>query len=447
MSKKYDVPTLGKRTIKSPIQLSNGNTNDEFHYISDSDRVLIDGTLKNFTDCLKSGKEPASFEKSGPREFIYFEPAKTKVAIVSCGGLCPGLNNVIRGLVTQLFQRYNVQTVFGIKYGYEGLIPEHNHPYVELDPETVDDIHKDGGTILGSSRGAQDIGRMVDTLERLNINILFTIGGDGTLTGAHEIYKEITRRNLKISIGCVPKTIDNDINCIQKSFGFETAFATARDILINAHYEAKGALNGIALIKLMGRDSGFIAANAALAVPDVNYVLVPEMEFDLYGENGFFNHLQKRLARRKHAVIVVAEGAGQFLFSEDEEVEVDASGNVKHRDIGVFLLEKMKDYYAKQNFPVTIKYIDPSYIIRSTAANANDSKFCSQLAQNAVHAAMAGHTDFVVGYWNNFFTLMPISLAISERKKINLNSEFWWSVLEATGQPGDMRNVKQPIAL
>ncbi len=445
MIKKYDVPTLGKRTIKSPIQLSSGNSSDGFHYIGDSDRVLIDGTLNNFFHCLKNGTEPESFEKAGPREFIYFEPAKTKVAIVTCGGLCPGLNSVIRGLVTQLFHRYDVRSVFGIKYGYEGLIPEHNHPYIELNPENVDDIHKDGGTILGSSRGAQDIGKMVDTLERLNINILFTIGGDGTLHGAHEIYKEVTRRNLKISIGCVPKTIDNDINCIQKSFGFETAFATARDILLNAHYEAKGALNGIALVKLMGRDSGFIAANAALAVPDVNYVLVPEMEFDLYGENGFFSHLQKRLARRQHAVIVVAEGAGQFLFAEEKEgdaIEKDASGNVKHRDIGIFLLEKMKEYYAKQNFPVTIKYIDPSYIIRSTAANANDSKFCSQLAQNAVHAALAGHTDFVVGYWNNVFTLLPTSLAISARKKINLDSELWWSVLEATGQPADMRNKK-----
>lgn len=442
MINKYEVPTLGKRTIKSPIQLSSGNTTDGFHYTSDTDRVLIDGSLNNFFHCLKNGTEPESFEKAGPREFIYFEPAKTKVAIVTCGGLCPGLNNVIRGLVTQLFHRYNVRSVFGIKYGYEGLIPEHNHPYIELDPETVDDIHKDGGTILGSSRGAQDIGKMVDTLERLNINILFTVGGDGTLHGAHEIYKEVTRRNLKISIGCVPKTIDNDINCIQKSFGFETAFTTARDILLNAHYEAKGALNGIALVKLMGRDSGFIAANAALAVPDVNYVLVPEMEFDLYGENGFFDHLKKRLLRRQHSVIVVAEGAGQFLFGKDGEVEHDASGNVKHRDIGVFLLEKMKEHYAKEKFPVTIKYIDPSYIIRSTAANANDSKFCSQLAQNAVHAAMAGHTDFVVGYWNNVFTLLPTPLAISERKKINLDSELWWSVLEATGQPTDMCNKK-----
>jgi len=388
---------------------------------------------------MQSGQEPESFEKAGPKEFIYFEPAKTKVAIVTCGGLCPGLNNVIRGIVTQLYHRYQVTSVFGIKYGYEGLIPESNHPYVELDPETVDDIHKDGGTILGSSRGSQNISKMVDTLERLNINILFTIGGDGTLHGAHEIYKEVTKRNLKISIGCVPKTIDNDINHIEKSFGFETAFTIARDILLNAHYEAKGALNGIALVKLMGRDSGFIAANAALAVPDVNFVLIPEMDFDLYGQNGFFEHLKKRLATRRHAVIVVAEGAGQFLF-QNPESEKDASGNVLNKDIGVLLREKMKEYYAQQNFPVTIKYIDPSYILRSAPANANDSKFCSMLAQNAVHAAMAGHTDFVVGCWNSMFTLLPIPIAITERKKINLDSELWWSVLEATGQPSSMIN-------
>lgn len=433
------ITRLGKCNVQTPLKLSKVHGDGIYDYITDDERVLVKPSLKSVKEAIASGKEPMSFEKAGPKEMLYFEPAKTKVAIVTCGGLCPGLNNVIRGIVNQLYNRYNVTNILGIKYGYEGLVSEHNHGYVELDPEVVDDIHKNGGTVLGSSRGVQNISEMVDTLEKLNINILFCIGGDGTLQGAHVIYEEIAKRNLKISIAGIPKTVDNDISYIDRSFGFETAFAQARDILINAHYEAKGANHGVALVKLMGRDSGFIAANAALAVPDVNFVIIPEMDFDLYGPNGFLETLKDRLTKRKHALVVVAEGAGQFLFDEENE-GTDESGNRRYNDIGVFLKDKIVDTFSKGGFEVTVKYIDPSYIIRSSPANANDSKFCSQLAQNAVHASMSGHTDFVVGYWNSQFTLLPIPVATRRRKKVNLESELWWSVLESTGQPMLMKN-------
>ena len=294
--------------------------------------------------------------------------------------------------------------------------------------------------MLASSRGEQPYEVIVDTLERNNINILFCVGGDGTLKGAHGIYQEIERRGLKIVVAGVPKTIDNDINLIEKSFGFESAFTAAQSIILNAHYEAKGAINGVALVKLMGRDSGFIAANVALAVPDVNFCLIPEMDFDLDNpetKNGFLNLLEKRLERKKHAVIVVAEGAGQQFF--EGERKKDASGNILHEDIGIFMKNQITDYFNKKHIPISVKYIDPSYIIRSIPANANDSKFCEQLTQNAVHAAMAGRTDFVVGYWNGAFTLLPIEAATSRRKKVNLEGEFWWSVVEATGQPMKMK--------
>jgi 6-phosphofructokinase 1 len=280
---------------------------------------------------------------------------------------------------------------------------------------------------------------MVDTLEILNINILFCIGGDGTLRGAHAIHEEIKKRKLKIAVAGIPKTIDNDIDLIQKSFGFETAFSIANDIISNAHNEAEGAHNGIAVVKLMGRDSGFIAASAALAIQEVQFVLVPEISFDLYGPRGFLRVLRKRLEERHHAVVVVAEGAGQELF-EPGEIEKDASGNIKHQDIGIYLKEKIKEEFDSKGFPYSIKYIDPSYIVRSAPANANDSKFCNLLAQNAVHAAVAGKTDFVVGYWNNEFTLIPISMAVKNRKKIDVEGELWWNVLEATGQPISMKN-------
>ncbi len=440
MDMDFTIKTLGECKIKSPLLLSKVKGDGIYDFVEDGERVLYSNSLHDVMNAVKNGQDLVSFEKPGPKDFLYFEPAKTKVAIVTCGGLCPGLNNVIRGLVTHLYNQYGVRNVVGVQYGYAGFNPDNHIPFINLDPDLVDDIHKDGGSMLASSRGEQPYEVIVDTLERNNINILFCVGGDGTLKGAHGIYQEIERRGLKIVVAGVPKTIDNDINLIEKSFGFESAFTAAQSIILNAHYEAKGAINGVALVKLMGRDSGFIAANVALAVPDVNFCLIPEMDFDLDNpetKNGFLNLLEKRLERKKHAVIVVAEGAGQQFF--EGERKKDASGNILHEDIGIFMKNQITDYFNKKHIPISVKYIDPSYIIRSIPANANDSKFCEQLTQNAVHAAMAGRTDFVVGYWNGAFTLLPIEAATSQRKKVNLEGEFWWSVVEATGQPMKMK--------
>jgi 6-phosphofructokinase 1 len=435
----FIVSSLGRGNVASPLKQSQRPASPVYKFVDDEDRVLYDVSAENYEHCKMTGETPVSFEKAGPKETILFEPAKTKVGIVTCGGLCPGLNNVIRSLVNQLYYRYGVKRILGIRYGYEGLIPEYNHEVVEMTAPMVSEIHLSGGTFLGTSRGNQDVSRMVDSIELMNLNILFCIGGDGTLRGAHAINEEIQKRKLKIAVAGIPKTIDNDIDLIQKSFGFETAFSIANDIIRNAHNEAHDAYNGIAMIKLMGRDSGFIAANAALAIQEVNFVLIPEVSFDLYGPNGFLNALRKRLEERHHAVVVVAEGAGQDLF-ESVTHEKDASGNVLHSDIGIFLKEKIRTEFKALGFPYTVKYIDPSYIIRSAPANANDSKFCNLLAQNAVHAAMAGKTDFVTGYWNNQFTLMPIPMVVAKRKKIDVEGELWWNVLEATGQPVSMKN-------
>jgi 6-phosphofructokinase 1 len=423
----------------SPLKQSQREDSPVYKFVEDNDRIVYDNSLEYYNNCKTTGETPVCFEKAGPKETIFFEPAKTKVGIVTCGGICPGLNNVIRGIVNQLFYRYGISRVLGFKYGFEGFISDFNHEVVELTPEMVSDIHIAGGTILGTSRGNQDVCKIVDTMEIMNINILFCIGGDGTLRGAHAIHEEISKRKLKIAIAGIPKTIDNDIDLIQKSFGFETAFSIANDIIRNAHNEASGAYNGIAVVKLMGRDSGFIAASASLATQEVNFVLVPEISFDLYGPRGFLKVLRKRLETKHHAVVVVAEGAGQELF-ESGENKKDASGNVLHKDIGVFLKGKIKEEFDSKEFPYSIKYIDPSYIIRSAPANPNDSKFCTLLAQNAVHAALAGKTDFVVGYWNNEFTLLPIPMAVANRKKIDVEGELWWNVLEATGQPISMKN-------
>ncbi|HQH18016.1 MAG TPA: ATP-dependent 6-phosphofructokinase [Bacteroidales bacterium] len=439
-SSTFNVQTLGKSTLKSPIQLGYDKGDGIYNYIKDEERILYE---KNYTSILKDLKEkktPISFEKAGPRENIFFEPSKTKAGIVTCGGLCPGLNNVIRSIVMELYYRYGVEKILGFQYGFEGLIGKYNHPYIELTPEVIDEIHLYGGSILGSSRGDQDISEMVDTLEKNNINILFCIGGDGTLKGANDIFKEITKRKLKIAIATVPKTIDNDISFIEKSFGFETAFSKAHDIIRDAHNEAKGYYNGIVIIKLMGRDSGFIAAHAVLSMQEVNYILIPEMgEFELEGEKGFLNILKKRIELKHHALIVVAEGAGQHFFKNTTN-NIDNSGNIKPNDIGLFLKDQISSYFKSQKLAVSLKYIDPSYIIRSASAVANDSMFCSQLAQNAVHGVMAGKTGFVVGTWSNYFTYIPISVTVGGRKKIDLESELWWNVIEATGQPMCFKN-------
>jgi len=428
------IETLGTRTIRSPLasqQLSG------FHFIDDRERILFN-TLFNEENANGEWEHPLSMEMAGPRENIYFDPSKTTAAIVTCGGICPGINNVIRSLVMTLHYRYGVHRIYGVQYGYQGFIAKYKHPFVDMTPELVSDIHQFGGTILGSSRGEQNIGAIVDCLERNGINILFTIGGDGTLRGANRIAEEIKQRKLKIAVVGVPKTIDNDINHIEKTFGFETSFTIASPIIRDAHNEAQGAYNGVAIVKLMGRDSGFIAANSALAMPEVNLVLVPEIEFDLHGENGLLEIIRKRLQRKHHCLIVVAEGAGQSHFQKNREI--DASGNILYNDIGIFLKNEIRKYFEEKKMDVVIKYIDPSYIIRSAPANPSDSIFCNKLGISAVHAAMAGKTNVVVGRRNNAFIHLPIELVIQERKKINVKSDLWINLLETTGQPISMKN-------
>jgi len=402
-------------------------------FVDNNHRVIYHNDPVKIKMFFDAGKEPPSMEVAGPREKIFFDPAGLKCGIVTCGGLCPGLNDVIRAIVMSLSFHYGVQKIYGFIYGFEGLVPSYNHKPVELTPQSVLDSNKVGGTFLGSSRGPQDISVMVDTLEGMGINILFTIGGDGTLRGAMAISEEIKRRGLKIAIIGIPKTIDNDISFIDRSFGFLTAGSEARKAISSGHTEAIGARNGIGLVKLMGRDSGFIAAYAALADNEVNFCLIPEIPFSLE----FFLHtLQKRIERKAHAVVVVAEGAGQDLIRATGEL--DASGNTRFNDIGIFLREKIKEHFSKIKMELNLKYIDPSYTIRSVPADASDAAFCLLLGHNAAHAGMTGRTNMVVGHWQNEFNYIPIPLAVSKRKKIDPKGWVWSSVLASTGQPADM---------
>jgi len=426
------VRRIGEPSFLSPMAgLVKGRPSSP-HYVHEADRVLLDDTLVGAASRLCGVAELPSLEPGGPREYIYFDPSRTRAAIVTCGGLCPGLNNVIRGLVLELADNYGVTEVLGFRDGFRGMVDDDLLP-LALSRDAVADIHNRGGTILGTSRGNQDPTRMVATLERHGVSLLFVIGGDGSLRGAAKIADEADRRGLALSVIGVPKTIDNDIPYLDQSFGFQTAFTRATDSIKSALTEASSTPNGVGLVKVMGRHSGFIACYAALASHDVDFVLIPEMRFRLDGPGGFLGRLRDRVRQRGHAVVVVAEGAGQDLFEYDGAV--DASGNARLADVGGLLRQRIIADFAAAGEELSIRYVDPGYAIRSVPANGWDAVYCLRLAQAAVHAAMAGRTAMIVGRWHGRFVHIPISVATASRNEVDPDGDLWMSVLEATGQP------------
>ncbi len=420
------VLALGEQTIASPLR--------GIEFVDPSERILVDANWAHVQASLAQEKTPATYDVAGPRSSIYFDPLKVKAAIVSCGGLCPGINDVIRAIYMALKHGYGVNEIYGLHYGYQGLNPAFGHEPDFLEADEVDDIHQQGGSVLSSSRGPQPVDVMAQFLFDHGFNMLFTIGGDGTQRGALELTQEIQRRGLPISVIGIPKSIDNDLSCIQRTFGFSTAVSAASTAIQAAHNEAKGAPNGIGIVKLMGRHSGFIAAGATLAYSEVNCTLVPEVRFELDGPDSLIEYVAKRLHRRKHCVIVVAEGAGQYLFDQDDN-GCDASGNTKLDDIGIYLKSCLAAGLKERGMDCSLKYIDPSYTIRGIPATADDSIYCLELGQNAVHAAMAGYTGMLVGYWHNTFTHVPLELATGSRKVLDVNGPLWQAVLQSTGQP------------
>ncbi len=401
-------------------------------FVGEADKVLVDDRLSQLPSSPELLRELPAFELAGPRNRVFFDAPRVRAGIVTCGGLCPGLNNVIRGLVLELWFGYGVKRITGFRYGYQGLISRGVTPE-QLTPDTVSRIHDQGGTILGSSRGSQDPAKVVDSLEALGIDILFVIGGDGTIRGAMQLGTEIEKRGLAISVVGVPKTIDNDIHFIDRSFGFESAFSAAVEVIRAARVEATGARDGIGLVKLMGRHSGFVACNAALASTDVDLVLIPEVPMQLEGDRGVLRYVERVLDRQGHSVIVVAEGAAQDLLAQG--AGADKSGNSKLGDVGVFLRERITQHFRQETRDVTLKYIDPSYAIRSVAASPSDSVYCWNMARNAVHAAMAGNTEMLIGRWHGRFVHVPMPLATRSRKQVDPGDDVWTSVIEATGQP------------
>jgi 6-phosphofructokinase 1 len=431
-----NIANLGARDFPSP-SWKRDFAAEGAGWHSDGDRILLDDHMASVSAILLKGEELPTLELAGPRREIFFNPVDTCCAIVTCGGLCPGINDVIRAIVMQAYYVYGVRRILGIQYGYEGLVPACGHQALDLTPDDVKTIPYFGGSFLGSSRGKQDIKVMVDRLEELAVNILFVIGGDGSQRGANDLFEEVQRRGGRTAIVGVPKTIDNDLMFMDRSFGYQTAFAAAFHAVTAAHTESRGARNGVGLVKLMGRDSGFIACSAALATGEANAVLIPEVPFTLEGANGLLEVIEKRLVNRGHAVVIVAEGAGQDLIPVTE-ASIDASGNKLHQDIGIFLRDRITRHFKEKNFELNLKYIDPSYIIRSVPAAPEDRIFCLNLGRHAVHAGMAGKTGMVVARWHQRFVHLPMCLVTRGRRKVDPAGDLWRSVVEVTGQPAKM---------
>lgn len=428
------IALVGKAQIPSPfLQRESSHGGPPVRFVEENERVLVSPLLR---DIPSDGSAPLSFEIAGPRRSIFFNSSQTRAAIVTCGGLCPGLNDVIRSLVLMLNYGYGVTEVYGIRYGFRGMVDGIGEAPFMLKPDVIEPISNEGGTYLGTSRGNQDPVLMVDFLCRRNIQILFCIGGDGTQKGTLAIAAEAERRNYPLSVIGLPKTIDNDINLVEKTFGFDTAVAVAAQVLHGAHVESHAEHNGVVIVKLMGRESGFLATHAAIASGDVNFLLIPEVPFELEGMSGFLQILRKRLESRHHALVVVAEGVSERLLSSPhEKVPLDASGNRIMEDVGIYLRDRVSRWLKEQEVESRVRYIDPSYLVRSFRANSMDSIYCQNLAHNAVHAAMSGRTRMLVATCNNIYCHIPLEAIVQGRKFVDPNGDLWRSAMETTGQP------------
>ena len=427
------VPHLGKfyAAENAKNELGNGVTHDYSQFTGKEDVILGDIVRKEGMDNFSRG-----YLRAGPRKSLYFNPKQVKAAIVTCGGLCPGLNNIIREVTKALLNLYGVPAVYGVRGGYWGFHESPvGEPPLKLTHEAITGIQHIGGTVLGSARGGFDIEQIFGFCQRYEINQLYVVGGDGTHRAANKVGLEALHRKLNLAVAGIPKTIDNDLDLVDRTFGFNSAVMAAQDAIRSAAVEARcNKPNGIGIVKLMGRHAGFIAAHATLASGEVDLCLVPEVAIELEGPYGIMPHIQRVLKAKGKAVIVVAEGAGEELVGAS--AEVDAGGNKKLPEIGPFIKKAVEEWFKARNTTVTIKYIDPSYMIRSVPAIATDALFCMLLAQNAVHGAMAGYTCFTTGLCCNRTVYLPIpALVENSPRKMDKAGRTWERIIASTGQP------------
>lgn len=397
----------------------------------------------------KASHEPVSraYVRAGPRRALFFEPTAVTAAIVTCGGLCPGLNNIIREVTRTLLLDYGASRVLGITDGFNGFDAA-AHPPTELTLASVERIHDAGGTVLGSARGGFNLAAIEAFVDKYSVQCLFIVGGDGTHRGAVKIARWAADAGRPLAVVGIPKTIDNDVSLVDRSFGFTTAVGEAVKAIKAAVVEARSAPHCVGLVKLMGRHAGFIAAHATLASGDVDACLVPEVTTPLHGQDGLIPHLHAVIQRKGHAVVVVAEGAGtEYMPPEVDEQgkpAVDAGGNAKLPPVGPWLRDTLaRELGALLGEKPPVKLIDPSYVIRSVPANASDALYCLLLGQNAVHGAMAGLTGFSVGLYNNRTVYIPMQVLVDNSPRVmDPLGRTWERVLGVTGQPFTAQALK-----
>ncbi|XP_042396037.1 ATP-dependent 6-phosphofructokinase 5, chloroplastic-like [Zingiber officinale] len=432
-------PTTFTPKSRGPLDVGNGELKDKSDgYVHDDDRALL--KVLKFASPSSAGAECIDpdcswveqwVQRAGPRKEIYYEPVEVKAAIVTCGGLCPGLNDVIRQIVLTL-EKYGVKNIVGIQYGFRGFCDQSLRE-LPLSHQVVQNINLAGGSLLGVSRGGPSVSAIVDSIKAKAIDMVFVLGGNGTHAGAYAIHNECRKRKMKVTIIGVPKTIDNDIQLMDKTFGFDTAVEEAQRAINSAYIEAHSAYHGIGIVKLMGRSCGFIAMHASLSSGQIDICLIPEVPFKLEGPNGVLQHLEHLIRTNGSAVICVAEGAGQEFLSKSNAT--DASGNAMLGDIGVYMQQQIKMHFKNIGLPADIKYIDPTYMVRACRANASDAILCTLLGQNAVHGAFAGFSGITTGVCNTHHVYLPIPEVIRFPKSVNPNSRMWHRCLTSTGQP------------
>ncbi|KAI5411720.1 ATP-dependent 6-phosphofructokinase 3, variant 3 [Lathyrus oleraceus] len=397
-----DVPHLSDYipdlpTYPDPLQDNPSYAVVKQYYVNQDDTVAQQIVVH------KNSSRGTLFRRAGPAQKVYFDSKEVYACIVTCGGLCPGLNTVIRELVCGLYHMYGVHKVLGIEGGYRGFYSRNTIP---LTPKIVNDIHKRGGTILKTSYGGHDTSKIVDSIQDRGINQVYILGGFGTQNEAAMIFEEIRRRGLKVAVVGIPKTIDNDIPVIDKSIGFDTAVEEAQRAINSAHVEAESAENGIGVVKLMGHCSGFIAMYATFASRDVDCCLIPESPFYLEGPGGVLEFIEKRLREQGHMVIVIAEGAGQELIlpsDKSNKNRPDAASDDLFHDVSLWLSLKIKDHFARsKKMAINLKYI----VMR-----------------------------FTVGPVNGRNCYIPFHLINEGQKRVVITDRMWARLLSSTHQP------------
>ena len=381
---------------------------------------------------------PASWAvRAGPRDTIYFDPSAITAGIVTVGGLCPGVNHILQALVVAL-TAYGVRDIRGIRYGLRGFF-ETDYPPVPLSVESVDQIHLNGGTVLGTSRGGSNVPRIVDAIQLMKLDQVYLVGGNGGNAAADAIHRECKARGYPCAVVGLPKSIDNDILLIDSCFGFSTATNEAQRAIMAASVEARSAHNGIGLVKLMGRSSGFLAAQASVGAGVVDVCLLPEVTFDL---QQVLSYVFDVLKRRGHAVIVVAEGAAQDTMRAELQAsglevpdERDPSGNPLLLDVGKWLRDKLKAAAHERQTQIDLKYLSPAYMIRSVVADSGDAVYCRMLGHSAVHGAMAGFSGITAGVCSKHYVLLPSHEVVRTTRRLDPRGRLYRMMRAALGQP------------